>query len=419
MNPEGIGDFLQQIHGQIRGLREARKAYAPRFAPSFNALELLRPDEMRLSGILAELLNPEGRHAQGWVFWNLFARQFELNAVMDYPNQVEIKTEVPTDALEGNENRRIDILAEIDGKTRALAIENKPWAADQQRQIADYLDHLQSRYKNGFMLVYLSGGGSPPGDNSIAKDERDKAMVDARLRVVPYGELIPWLERCRSQCTAPKVSDFLREFEEYIRGQFMGNKDMTERNAVINAALKSAETIGAAMEIVRASTEIRESLCEKLANDVRQRLAEDKELAGVHLMFQDKLELEAGRWWNKWEGFTFLLGSEKDRHGLRFQFDKHEFNGFNFGIADRNQENQHDLPDDVRKVLNENFGISLEKQQGSWAWWHNLGEPLRKWGNEVEPWVQIKNGELAEKILENVRRVYRALKQVNLIDKLR
>lgn len=70
MSTESISSFLQRIDGHIQGLREARKAYAPHFSPEFNALELLYPDEMRLSAILTELLNPSGSHAQdGALLW--------------------------------------------------------------------------------------------------------------------------------------------------------------------------------------------------------------------------------------------------------------------------------------------------------------------------------------------------------------
>ena len=48
-------------------LREKRKAYAdnyaffaPQLAPRFNSFKFIRPDEMKLSEILATLLNPHG-----------------------------------------------------------------------------------------------------------------------------------------------------------------------------------------------------------------------------------------------------------------------------------------------------------------------------------------------------------------------
>lgn len=58
----GARDLLTSVHSRLEGLRTARAVYAKRLAPEFNVLSLLRLDELRLSSLLAELLDPAGRH---------------------------------------------------------------------------------------------------------------------------------------------------------------------------------------------------------------------------------------------------------------------------------------------------------------------------------------------------------------------
>ena len=60
-------------------LSEKRKAFAdnyayfaPKLAPLFNSFKFIRPDELKLSEILAMLLNPNVDHAQADLFLELF-----------------------------------------------------------------------------------------------------------------------------------------------------------------------------------------------------------------------------------------------------------------------------------------------------------------------------------------------------------
>jgi PD-(D/E)XK nuclease superfamily/Triosephosphate isomerase len=265
-------DLLTSVHGRLSGLRAARTAYARRLAPKFNTLTLLRPDELRLSSLLAELLDPEGNHAQGRKFWNLFAEHFELPAWAGHAKQFRIQTEAQTDGSDRTE-RRIDVLVELDGKS-AVAIENKPWAADQNGQVSDYLDHLQVRYPSEHVLIYLSGNGRDPEPSSIRDEEKNIAFSQGRLQVVGFSDLLPWLAACRSACEAPTVATFLCEFENYIRAEFLGVQDMIENDLIIEEATRNAASIEAAFEIARAANNIKKKLLGDLEVQIRSLMKE-------------------------------------------------------------------------------------------------------------------------------------------------
>lgn len=398
-----IRDFLLSINGRIAGLRTARQAYASRLAPEFNALSLLSPDELRLSAVLAELLDPQGRHAQGRKFWDLFVKHFGLPAWANYASKIRVRTEVLTDGAE-RADRRIDLLVEIDDRC-AIAIENKPWAADQDRQVADYLTHLQVRYPSDHALIYLSGVGSAPAPSSITATERTQAEFDTRLVIAGFGQLVPWLAACRHVCEASTVAAFLKEFEDYIRAKFMGVQDMAEQEIIIEEATRNAESIGAAMEVIMAGSAIKESLLRNLPGQLQDRITKQG--------YSWSLTPESERWWDQYQGFTIRLNPQ-DSYGIRFQFEQSQLVQFFFGI--KKERKAPPLPE-VCQALDREFNCRC-KVSDDWAWWRNFEAPLYAWNTSVEPWQQLADGRLADEIVEQAERICRRLRQEELLTRL-
>ena len=153
-------DLLLRLYHRLDTLKEARKLYAPKLAPDFNAIGLCGPDELRLSQLLKVLLSPTGSHAQGAIFLELFLQRFELEKFLPILNNVEVSTEKTIN--HNNTVRRIDIYLEFD-LAAAIAIENKPWAGDKQNQCRDYRDYLEQLIRchpeGLYCLIYLSGSG--------------------------------------------------------------------------------------------------------------------------------------------------------------------------------------------------------------------------------------------------------------------
>ena len=95
--------------------------------------------------------------------------------------------------------RRIDIVVRIpgvNGEMSCLAIENKPYAGDQESQVKDYLDYLKQEYANRFLLIYLSPAGEGPSEWSLPQREIDRWR--GRLVTMPYHDR-PRRRHCRRQ----------------------------------------------------------------------------------------------------------------------------------------------------------------------------------------------------------------------------
>ena len=73
--------------------------------------------------------------------------------------------------LAENVNGRIDILIDFDNKF-GVAIENKPFADDQDEQIIRYVEYLENTYgKGNFSMLYLSAHGEPPNEKSLPENK--------------------------------------------------------------------------------------------------------------------------------------------------------------------------------------------------------------------------------------------------------
>ena len=235
----------------LRVAKAGERQLDQRLALRFNVLDFLRTDELGLSRIMADLLDPDGAHGQGALFLKTLLRRLaerERSAGMEatlremctavdrHAPHIRVVTERRIDR-----NRRIDVSIEIDG-TRCIAIENKPYAGDQPDQVKDYLAFLQQEYPDRFLLLYLSPAGDPPSGSSMTKDDREThgdrflAMpycVSAARAVSPSDDascgsysIADWADDCRAHCDVDRLRWFLLDIKEYVQRTFGGNGAM-------------------------------------------------------------------------------------------------------------------------------------------------------------------------------------------------
>lgn len=204
-------------------------------------------------------MDAQASHGQGSRFLEAFVQHFNIPWHEQDCAGASVTTEVPTERIVAW-NRRIDILVWSSVQSKAIAVENKPWATDQQNQVADYLLHIKVSFPGNYRLLYLSSDGSGPSDVSIDADEKAAALSDERLVVVAYKMLVPWLQQCRAVCRADRVSSFLSEFVRFIEKIFEGVSDVNERHEVIRQMTATSEALTAALQIVAAGDDLKQHL---------------------------------------------------------------------------------------------------------------------------------------------------------------
>jgi hypothetical protein len=200
-------------------------------APRFSVFNYFQSNELALSRIIADLLNPQGWHGQGPLFLGLFLKALNRNLSKAPPPgnrplevaalaETKVFTESATSHLD-NTKRRIDILAV--NPHWALAVENKPWAGEQEKQVGDYQKQLALKYpdRDQRVMVYLSGDGSKPGTADPAYGE-PVVMAYRGVQAADGGGLFlnAWLAEARDRCQVDKVRHFLADFTGWVEKNF-------------------------------------------------------------------------------------------------------------------------------------------------------------------------------------------------------
>ena len=207
--------FMGGLRSELVQARQEIAAHNRTHANGFNVFTYIKPNENRLSLILADLLDPKGAHGQGDAFLQVLAKQLGVT-IPTGPGRVTVYREEMTTYIT-NSRRRIDIL--IDFGTFGIGIENKPWAEEMPNQVEDYFLHLGKRYSDNFLLIYLSGKGlSPP---SVGVEELIRREEQNQFRLLAYRiGLVDWIRECIADCEADSVRWFLRDFLDYVVEEF-------------------------------------------------------------------------------------------------------------------------------------------------------------------------------------------------------
>jgi len=423
-----IAKFLAVIETELTSHKRLMELYAPQLAPGFNAVDCLYPNENRLSAVIAMLLDPKGGHGQGATFFRLFLEvltegmvkedRFVINlrqigTLSDEELQIsrtEPGLEVATTLIE-DDQRRIDILLHFNtGSHRGfgLAIENKPWAMDQPRQIEAYDNYLRNRYNSmqreasisspsNFVLIYLSGNGQPPGEESVSKSSRSEMEAAGRFIVMSYSQLKEWCFRCAEKCKAPRLRYFLEDFGAYIRDKFEGEIPVIKETLVVDQAIK-LENISAAVAIGYSWPAISKALIRELAISVYKMAVINGVLDknwGEPLIDFDFSSTGTGFMFRKtnWSNYAFA-----------FSFEETAASDFFYGIFSNGKKN--DLTEIFKRLESDS---NIGKSDGStvwYPWYQNFREPFNNWNESETPWVEIKNnGKTVEMVVSKLTKL--------------
>ena len=167
--------------------RRTQKEKQGEYFNVFNTIGL-RTEEVRLhSAMIAELLNPNGSHGLSKQFLQAFLERLGLPS--DYIREAKGTT---TERYIGPKTKthggRIDIIIE-DGN-RAIIIENKIYAEDQENQLLRYYNYGKENYNDDFKLIYLT----LEGDNADKKSLGGKDIIYIEMSYIK--DISEWLEKC-------------------------------------------------------------------------------------------------------------------------------------------------------------------------------------------------------------------------------
>ncbi len=220
---QGLGAFLTGLGAVIDGVKETRSRMDRVAATRFSVFSYFRQNENILSGIFADLLRADGSHGQGATFLELFLEGLDANRSHGARYRPAQEYEVREGCLVETEHvipgqRRIDIVVRLGEHSQQwLAIENKPWAGEQEDQLGAYAAYVHDRDPDA-CIVYMSGDGS--------ESETIRAETRGHYLTMPYRDpghgpsVESWIRQCSQRCEADRVRWFLTDMLSYVQRAF-------------------------------------------------------------------------------------------------------------------------------------------------------------------------------------------------------
>jgi len=222
---DDLAHFSRNLRYRLGLLAQTRQHTDRLLATRFNVFAYIRPNENRLSDVIADLLNANGDHGQGGAFLKEFVQALWGPTAPPWEFQSVLREK--TTSLIGSHRRRLDVV--VDLKSFGIGIENKPWAGEQHAQIGDYVANLERRFAGTYKIIYLSPAGTEP--TSIDESAKKKLLKDGKLVLWAYrGRFNEWLRRCHQVCEAEKVRWFLYDLMAYCEGTFTAIHPLTNES---------------------------------------------------------------------------------------------------------------------------------------------------------------------------------------------
>jgi hypothetical protein len=358
----------------------------------FNVFEILRIGHYEVgthSPILAELLDPNGRHGQGSRFLELFAevigsklrdRTFMLEksrtglGILPDPHTSMVSQEKSLGGL-----GRVDILI-CDASGKTLIIENKIYAGDQENQISRYLDDESCP-----IVIYLTLNGSAPSGYSFDPKNDSSSVRSNRLVCLSYSkDILDWLDACRKEViTVAQVRDSLTQYMQLIKRLTGQNPSEHMTENITSLIIQSRDNLEAYLTILESKQAVQRSLIQKL-NDEVSLLTNDGWIRKKEFPTDGSKNSEC-----------FFTNPQLTRIGLGvgFGFDSDDYRNFYFGFRAINHEDHTpEIIEAVKNLFNEKYKCGTPTLHWPiWSWW----EP-RNWGKSE--WIEIHTGEFSKKI---------------------
>lgn len=186
-------------------------------ASKFNLFSILKVDwkeALLHTPFLTNLLNPSGTHSQGTLFYQSFIETFFAEEEKSTFLNIKAKHLFVKDEVNTGDGQ-IDILIshEHADNNFVLAIENKIYSGDQDRQLERYYYSLKKRTKGKVKLIYLTLQGESPTDESLNSILKLQLTKDRVLHLMSYKlHVVKWMETCIPLVKAPIVKVSLEQY---------------------------------------------------------------------------------------------------------------------------------------------------------------------------------------------------------------
>lgn len=376
--PATVINLLDTVRIRTASLAEAKQRYAAELAPDFNLMDHLRNNEVALSRYIGLLLDTKGVHGQGELFLRRLLQRLERPG---FEPQDLLRVELEKRTHSG---RYLDIYLEFRGGV--IGIENKPWAADQSKQLEDYAGFLQASSRGGeWLLVYACNW--EPSEASLSSTKREQLEGAGNFLRLDFLQIAEWLEESACFARAPKVRLFVEALSAYVRQQVNGEIDVSEAEQIKAVILQKPEHLQAALKVAQSIDQVKAQLLAEFKHSLEHALEAER----LSLVWEDQA-LASGR---ACAGFGVKL-NPGHQLTLRFEFGAARLNSLEWGICRENAKIKVDAAkaEIVADAMDSAFGV--REHSLVWPWYtgtgaqdHVLRDEERNWAISAEPWLRI------------------------------
>lgn len=390
--------FFDELAPRLETARELERELDAHLARRFNVFDYLRTDELGISRVVADLLNPDGKHGQGTTFLKLMLDACDLSDHAHLDARLGATVEVEK-TIKGD--RRLDICVCIGDY--CLAIENKPYAGDQPRQVVDYLAWLRRNFEK-YALIYLSPSGEPPSSASVELTDLRELGDSGQFKVMPYYSseegtwdddgfercdctLAEWLANCRKNCNVERLWWFLREAEEFCSRKFGGHTvASTELDAIGKFVVSDEKAWDVGLDVYRALPQIMQrtfrNFCKQIVRTPFETCADrfyfrweysQRRKACLGMYKESWMSTSDGRSvaYKKWSRYTQIK--------LEAWTGLHQWS---IGVVSYTNE----LHKDLKAKLEDAEGLGMSEggyEDEGWVWWQFIDEEYQDWESKI------------------------------------
>ena len=337
-----IEKLLNNVYLEIRDYENRKDIHEE----SYNIFQVLEVSEkeMIMCRMLADLLNPEGRHGCGTKYLCSFVEQvLHIQDIGEtfYKNAKVIKEYGIPESKSGRSSRRIDIV--IQSTKCFIPIEVKIWAEDQEAQCYDYYQLALEKMGESARVYYLTTDGTSPSEYSTGMETDNGEVVDrvpgdGIVNISFKKDICAWLRNVITAEVDGRIKDTIAQYLDAIE-DMTGAIGYEEGLLVEGQLLKTSSAFEAGLWIEETMEQAKIKLISTLMNDIRMEMRPLLEKYGLKELGPKSyysMEQQAGRYYKQndstYPGINYLVERAVFDDGkemwLRVEIDWNLFAGF-------------------------------------------------------------------------------------------
>lgn len=326
---------IQSLFDKICLLNQAYKRLEDEKGENYNlfkVIDMTSNETSVHSAFLADLLNPKGLHHMGDVFLRLFTDEF-LNGMSFSTETAIVEREKYIGPVTATTGGRLDIIV-TDADRKAIIIENKIYASDQENQLIRYHNYAEKNTSE-HKLFYLSLDGTVHDEDKTAKHDNKELIEEEHYFTISYeSDILKWLEQCREKVVDKPliregISHYInlikhltnqtisKEMEKDLKNLILENPKYIQNLGIIREAINLS-----VVELQRRFWELLKKKMEEFNNDDNDYSVIEK---GEYRYALDEKEDRINKYYkgnlnNKRYGFEFLVnrcGKYEIRYAVR------------------------------------------------------------------------------------------------------